>query len=533
MKIYLTKGNYGLDAVGGRLPNMKGEFDFDDYNAIAIVYAMGNLYIGDDMSNEAGDVYHSNIIRRNRIPQNKMSMCGGRIWYDRKVISFYPNYYHFPGSDELFLIITKLKDQLEEKIRNESAEWTPERLANEQKKLTAINGIESFTLVKSLQNIGEYFQNGLQKNAIVMMPVSEYEGGGYNGYEKYEDFKIRCPKNSIIDLVDGNFTPESGMPPKFDQMPGDSEYAKRRNWYIYNGMPDAVEESRKVKKLILTEEQVKHLLSEISSDEIDVRANEANTNPTDAQKEAGNYKMGHISVKGMQIAIENPKGSYRKYKDDNGDTGYNVMHHHYGYFNITKGKDGDAVDVFIGPEIDDFTNVYCVDQNNKEGEFDETKVMLGFLSKEEAKEAYLSNFSPDWKGFRAITGVSLKTFKKWLYRGRKQRQPFADYVEIQRKQLKEAVADPEKFQKFMQLVNEIESYIVNNLEGTGGKTSFIGTYGMKRVKNNYTFPWLVQEFGGGLASEPRKQDSYVCKAVARAIKNLRDKGFKLRYYQGV
>ena len=113
------------------------------------------------------------------------------------------------------------------------------------------------------------------------------------------------------------------------------------------------------------------------------------------------------------------------------------MKNHYGYFNITKGKDGDAVDVFIGPDIENFDKVYCVDQKNSKGEFDETKVMLGFSSKESAKQAYLSNFSSDWKGFMKITGVSLKLFKKWLYRGRKQRQPFGDYVEIKKKQLKE------------------------------------------------------------------------------------------------
>lgn len=181
------------------------------------------------------------------------------------------------------------------------------------------------------------------------------------------------------------------------------------------------------------------LLNEITSEEVTVEANEANTNPTDPQKEAGNYKMGHISVKGMRISIENPKGSKRYYgeKDENGNRKYNVMKQHYGYFNVTKGKDGDAVDVFIGPHIEDFENVYCVDQNTKDGDFDETKVMLGFNGKEEAKEAYLSNYEPGWKGLRNITGVSLKTFKKWLYRGRKQRQPFADYVQIQKKKIEE------------------------------------------------------------------------------------------------
>ena len=78
------------------------------------------------------------------------------------------------------------------------------------------------------------------------------------------------------------------------------------------------------------------------------------------------------------------------------------------------------------------------------GEFDETKVMLGFNSKEEAKGAYLSNYDENWKGFMAITSVPLKTFKKWLYRGRKQRQPFKDYVEIKKKQLKENKEKQEK-----------------------------------------------------------------------------------------
>ena len=168
--------------------------------------------------------------------------------------------------------------------------------------------------------------------------------------------------------------------------------------------------------------------------DIEKEAEKVNTAPTKPQKEAGNYSMGHISVKGMKIAIENPRGSRRYYGDD-GD--YVIMSNHYGYFNVTKGKDGDAVDVFLGPDIENFDTVYCIDQNNENGEFDETKVMLGFKSKEEAKEAYLKNYDSDWKGFRDITAVSLKVFKRWLYRGRKQRQPFADYVYIRKKKLDE------------------------------------------------------------------------------------------------
>lgn len=213
------------------------------------------------------------------------------------------------------------------------------------------------------------------------------------------------------------------------------------------------------------------LAESVSSEDVTAEANNANTEPSDAQKEAGNYKMGHVSVKGMKISIENPAGSYRKYKDENGNEGTNLMKNHYGYFNITKGKDGDAVDVFFGPNIENFENVYCVDQNKSDGSFDETKVMLGFDSSEEAKRAYLDNYSPDWKGFRDITGVSLKLFKKWLYRGRKQRQPFADYVEIQKKKLNESQINEEEYSEIRRVARawdpETTENIINALKEKG------------------------------------------------------------------
>ena len=184
----------------------------------------------------------------------------------------------------------------------------------------------------------------------------------------------------------------------------------------------------------MEETQFKKLCEELSREELDQKANEADFSPSEAQVKAGNYKMGHIRVKGFDITIENPKGSRRYYDRKKGK--YVVMKNHYGYFTKTKGKDGDQVDVFIGPDTDSFTKVYVVDQK-VDGSFDESKVMLGFSSKKEAKTAYFANFDENWHGFMHITGVSLKTFKKWLYRGRKQRQPFADYVEIQKKKLDE------------------------------------------------------------------------------------------------
>lgn len=165
---------------------------------------------------------------------------------------------------------------------------------------------------------------------------------------------------------------------------------------------------------------LENLQAELAKARLDV-----DQNPTEKQKEAGNYRKGHVRIQGMSISIENPKGSYRRGVDKNGKEWKTLMHNDYGYFLSTVGKDGDAIDVFIGPDPDS-TTVYAVDQYNG-NEFDETKVMLGFHSADEAKSAYLSNYSKDWKGFRYITEVDMPTFKRWLYDGYKQRKPFAKY----------------------------------------------------------------------------------------------------------
>lgn len=194
------------------------------------------------------------------------------------------------------------------------------------------------------------------------------------------------------------------------------------------------------------------VLSEMTSSEISAEAKNTDTDPTEKQKEAGNYRMGHVSVKGMGISIENPAGSVRKGVDEKGNPWSVTLKNHYGYFKNTSGngKDGDAVDVFIGPHPDDFDKVYVVDQKVG-GEFDESKVMLGFYSKKEAQDAYMSNFTEGWNGLWKITGVSLKTFKKWLYRERKQRKPFADYVAIRRQRLEEGRINEEDYSEIIKL----------------------------------------------------------------------------------
>ena len=193
--------------------------------------------------------------------------------------------------------------------------------------------------------------------------------------------------------------------------------------------------------IILSEKQLKaftqYLTEKITFDEVTEEAEKADKNPSDGRKKAGNYSMGHVNIRGFKITIENAKGSIRKYKNEDGSEGRNEMKNHYGYFSKTTGKDGDHVDVFIGENLD-FDKVFVIDQNKPDGTFDESKVMLGFSSMEEAKKAYLSNFDKNWKGFKRITGVSVEVFKKWLYRKHKQRKPFSEYVHVMKNKMNES-----------------------------------------------------------------------------------------------
>lgn len=176
-------------------------------------------------------------------------------------------------------------------------------------------------------------------------------------------------------------------------------------------------------------------LNEMTETEVDEEAKNANTNPTDAQKHAGNYAKGHVRIKGFEISVENPRGTYRKGKDKNGKEWRQKMPHHYGYFTRTLGKDGDAIDVFIGKDYD-FDTIYVVDQVKPNGEFDESKVMFCFKDEASAKKGYLDSYSKDWKGFKKITGVNLDFFKEWLYDGHRQRIPFYQYVDVKKNKIK-------------------------------------------------------------------------------------------------
>lgn len=145
-------------------------------------------------------------------------------------------------------------------------------------------------------------------------------------------------------------------------------------------------------------------------------AADADTNPTDGQKEAGNYELGHIAWNGLDISIENAKGSERSGTDSDGETWSVTMPAHYGYIKRTEGADGDHVDVYIG-DMPDSDNVVIVNQiDPATGKFDEHKVILGTGSTAAALRIYEGGFS-DGSG-KARNGshsaTSVEGFKNWL-----------------------------------------------------------------------------------------------------------------------
>lgn len=167
---------------------------------------------------------------------------------------------------------------------------------------------------------------------------------------------------------------------------------------------------------------------------------ETETEPTEAQKKAGNYKKGHLSFGGYDYTVETPKGVTRSGKDEQGKPWSVTMHDTYGYILGKIGVDGDHIDMFINDaaDLDTFDgNVYVVDQVKPEtGEFDEHKVMYGYPSDEAATEAYLANYSKDWKGLGKVTSVPKATFDKWLESSDRKTKPFADYAMVQKEQAK-------------------------------------------------------------------------------------------------
>lgn len=190
---------------------------------------------------------------------------------------------------------------------------------------------------------------------------------------------------------------------------------------------------------------------------------ETDTNPTDGQKEAGNYKKGHVKVAGFNISIEQPRGSVRSGTDANGKKWSVTMNNTYGYMTDNVGADGDHLDVFLSNDIDswDQQNVYVVDQFNDDGTFDEHKVLLGFNGKDDATDAYYSNYDESWRNRKlAIYEVPMDIFKKWIESSNRKMKPISRYSLFKDYQLKWAEENAFDNSPFGQFVEDSGNDVV-------------------------------------------------------------------------
>lgn len=265
-----------------------------------------------------------------------------------------------------------------------------------------------------------------------------------------------------------------------------------------------------------------------------------NTNPSEAQKEAGNYKKGHIKINGFDVTIEQPAGSVRSGKDANGKEWSVTMNNTYGYIRGTKGVDGDHIDVFLGPDMNS-DMVYVVDQVNTDGSFDEHKVMIGFSSLEDARSAYLSNYEDGWQGLGNITGVALDEFKKWIDSSTRKTKSFSEYKGIKRE---EDIA-PRKVKK-LSLVDKddyitsaerkhIKAFLESGLKEARVNNSIyeisnIGDDGVYEIvrRFNYTDPLtLVKDENGKLVNK-RGEGEHVIRVKPTFEETRPDSGIRFR-----
>jgi hypothetical protein len=191
----------------------------------------------------------------------------------------------------------------------------------------------------------------------------------------------------------------------------ESRLAKHPEFEPYRGELLAAVQARKAALTPLPNAE-RHAV--VSNPESVADAQVFNAEPSEAQKEAGNYQKAHVKLDGFDISVENPAGSVRSGKDATGREWQTELKADYGYFKGTKGKDKDHIDVFIKPGYQGGgKDVYVVNQYKEDGTFDEHKTVLGATSEEEAMAIYNSNYEDGWSGGKEVTRLPVDQFKMW------------------------------------------------------------------------------------------------------------------------
>lgn len=155
----------------------------------------------------------------------------------------------------------------------------------------------------------------------------------------------------------------------------------------------------------------------LTARQLHAAASKSHPEPTPGQRLAGNYRMGHVRVHGLDVTVEVAKGRFRRGVSRDGKPWARLMKCHYGYIRGTESRaDGDHVDVFLG-DAPGSELVFVVNQTNGDGSFDEHKCVLGVSSRDEAERLYLSNYPKGWSNYSSVVPLTVPQFKRWLREG--------------------------------------------------------------------------------------------------------------------
>ena len=330
---------------------------------------------------------------------------------------------------------------------------------------TEPNTIEEYVA----NNVGRFSLNyeGKDKAGVLSNGIKQETGLGRKDFDKLQILAKEGEGKTVPEFVHSLY---DNMPEQLKQMGysdqdirdaflnliGSAEnYSDLKNYTLNNKVAEAEQSMREIER---QEEEMKensahseafraienaeNIENAPFADRLQNAIAETETEPTEAQKKAGNYKKGHLSFGGYDFTVETPKGVTRSGKDQQGKPWSVTMHDTYGYILGKIGVDGDHIDMFINDaaDLDNFNgNVVVIDQvNPKTGEFDEHKVMYGYPDEAAAITAYAKNYSPGWKGLGKVTSVPKATFDKWLESSDRKTKPFRDYAMIQQEEAKKA-----------------------------------------------------------------------------------------------
>ena len=295
----------------------------------------------------------------------------------------------------------------------------------EKGKKSNIQGLETYSEDEILNQVRDYFDvvrgdNDADAEIVGMKIIGSRTNGTANDDSDLDvllEYKGKAREDDLFNMLSGTDEPLTIEGIRVDINP------------ITKGKSGTIEE------FMRRNADYRKETPAVFKDRLETAKADTNTEPTEAQKKAGNYKMGHVEFGGYKMSIENPKGSVRSGVDQNGKPWSIEMKDTYGYIGKKYGADGDHLDFFINDDadLDNFNGrVYVVDQKNEDGTFDEHKVMYGYPTWGEAKKAYERNYEPGWwdKHVMQMLGVPKDRFDKWLSDSDRKTKPYADYFRL-------------------------------------------------------------------------------------------------------